>query len=172
MSDKEDTSSTNGRRLANLGKANAAKRDKADKIDEIMSFVKNIDARLEKVETRPATLPFARPVEDIVAGATPAPSFADMKLGEERTVRKGDPRLNKYGYAPNTVVRLKEDTEKAQNIRRNLKETNLKEGAPILGVILSKMHLTRNDDIKYKVSFPGLGEDGVTHSELEFVKAP
>ena len=171
MSDKEDTSSTNGRRLANLDKANAAKRDKAGKMDEIMALVKNISARLEQIETRPATMPFARPVEDIVAGAT-EPSFTDMKLGEERTIRKGDPRLNKYGYAPNTVVRLKEDTEKAQNIRKNLSWTNLKKDAPILGVILSKMHLTRNDDIKYKVSFPGLGEDGVTHSELEFVKAP
>ena len=73
------------------------------------------------------------------------------------------------------VIRLKEDTEKAQTIMSNLQtlrpdvQQKVKDKG-ILGIVKEHKMTSRTGDPKFRVNLPGIGVDGVYLSELEVIE--
>jgi len=73
------------------------------------------------------------------------------------------------------VIRLKEDTEKAQTIMSNLQtlrpdvQQKVKDKG-ILGVVKEHKMTSRTGDPKFRVTLPGIGVEGVYLSEMEVIE--
>ena len=95
-----------------------------------------------------------------------------MKVGEQRDgirdVRDSDVVAMEGAYSSGDIVAIKPDTFKAKKWRESLKDDG-----PIYGQVLQYLGRTKNKrgPRKYKVHFNGIGRDGVTEDEIEFVKA-
>ena len=73
------------------------------------------------------------------------------------------------------VIRLKEDTEKAQTIMSNLQtlrpdvQQKVKDKG-ILGIVKEHKMTSRTGDPKFRVTLPGIGVEGVYLSEMEVIE--
>ena len=97
-----------------------------------------------------------------------------MVAGENRSFKHSadyrDPTaLTRPGFKDDDIVRLKEDSERALRIRTYLEKAGELEVGKKLppGIITGYMYTTRKGLRKYKVDFPGIGEDGIAEDELE-----
>ena len=73
------------------------------------------------------------------------------------------------------IIRLKDDSEKAQTIMRDLAvlrpdvQAKIKEKG-ILGIVKEHKMTSSSGDPKFRVNLPGIGNDGVYLSELEVIE--
>jgi len=73
------------------------------------------------------------------------------------------------------VIRLKEDTEKAQTIMSNIEslrpdvQEKIKSKG-ILGIVKEHKMTSKTGDPKFRVTLPGIGIDGVYLSEMEVIE--
>lgn len=79
-----------------------------------------------------------------------------MARGSSRRVQDLlHPRAQDSGFQPDDVVQYKQDSDKFAKIGDKK------------GVILNYMYTTKRGDRKYKVDFPGVGQEGCRESEIE-----
>lgn len=141
--------------------------DLASAIGTLAKSVEDVHSRIDVVEktprARPATLPLA---------PTPNQLISEMRAGESRSRRNTidplDPRGTQGGFRPDDVVEL-EDQDKLARLITAQKATR---DEPVLGVVLGLMYRRRKDQKrKYKVNFPGIGDDGCMEDEIKLVQA-
>ena len=141
--------------------------DLASAIGTLAKSVEDVHSRIDVVEktprARPATLPLA---------PTPHQLIAEMRAGESRSRRNTidplDPRGTQGGFRPDDVGEL-EDQDKLARLITAQKATR---DEPVLGVVLGLMYRRRKDQKrKYKVNFPGIGDDGCMEDEIKLVQA-
>ena len=143
--------------------------DLASAIGTLAKSVEDMHSRIDVVEqtpqarTRPATLPLA---------PTPNQLISEMRAGESRSRRNTidplDPRGIQGGFRPDDVIELT-DQDKLSQLYSVQKATS---GEPVLGVVLGLMYRRRKDQKrKYKVNFPGIGDDGCMEYEIKLVQA-
>ncbi len=141
--------------------------DLASAIGTLAQSVEDMHSRIDAVEktprARPATLPLA---------PTPNQLISEMRAGESRsrrnTIDPMDPRGIQGGFRPDDVIELT-DQDKLSQLYSVQKATR---DEPVLGVVLGLMYRRRKDQKrKYKVNFPGIGDDGCMEYEIKLVQA-
>ncbi len=107
------------------------------------------------------------------AGLPEAPTTAQiMKRLKKGEAAGGTERVDQTGLRPafqiNDIVALTNEA-KLEVLQSKGKVV---EGEDLLGVVKSRMYRRRRDNqMKYKVDFPGIGEDGAMEDELRLVEA-
>ena len=134
----------------------------ADVLEAILDKLGAMDERISTMEKRPSEPPKLKVVPqetDPYAEKPPDMVFPNASS----LLSEGD------------VIRLKEDTEKAQTIMSNLQtlrpdvQEKVKEKG-ILGVVKEHKMTSRTGDPKFRVTLPGIGVEGVYLSEMEVIE--
>lgn len=129
-------------------------------VEKLAASVATLTERVQNLDvTAGQTLPLAQSPEQILSR---------MKAGQSSSGHKVIDPLGKSGYRPDDVVELI-DEERLQLFRQAGK---IEPDEPMLGVVQSLMYRRRKDQQrKYKVAFPGIGDDGVMEYDMKMVKA-
>ena len=102
-------------------------------------------------------------------------AFKDARLGQVNSSRRVQdlthPGAAETGFQPDDVVALKEETEKARLIRKNLKDGSgapvIGPDQPIIGVVTGYQFTTQGGLRKYKVYVPQVTKrDGWTEDDM------
>ena len=134
----------------------------ADVLEAILDKLGAMDERISTMEKRPSEPPKLKVVPqetDPYAEKPPDMVFPNASS----LLNEGD------------VIRLKEDTEKAQTIMSNLQtlrpdvQQKVKDKG-ILGVVKEHKMTSRTGDPKFRVTLPGIGVEGVYLSEMEVIE--
>ena len=126
-----------------------------DKLGSMDERISNMEKRSSEAPRIPLAPKQVDPYQEKPAGML----FADA------------PSLLKEG----DVVKIKEDTEKAQTIMNNIGklrpdvQENIKTKG-ILGIVQDHKVTPRSGDPKFRVNLPGIGTDGIYLSELEVIE--
>ena len=134
----------------------------ADVLEAILDKLGAMDERISTMEKRPSEPPKLKVVPqetDPYAEKPPDMVFPNASS----LLSEGD------------VIRLKEDTEKAQTIMSNLQtlrpdvQQKVKDKG-ILGIVKEHKMTSRTGDPKFRVTLPGIGVEGVYLSEMEVIE--
>ena len=134
----------------------------ADVLEAILDKLGAMDERISTMEKRPSEPPKLKVVPqetDPYAEKPPDMVFPNASS----LLSEGD------------VIRLKENTEKAQTIMSNLQtlrpdvQEKVKDKG-ILGVVKEHKMTSRTGDPKFRVTLPGIGVEGVYLSEMEVIE--
>ena len=134
----------------------------ANALEAILDKLGAMDERISTMEKRPSEPPKLKVVPqetDPYAEKPPDMVFPNASS----LLSEGD------------VIRLKEDTEKAQTIMSNLQtlrpdvQQKVKDKG-ILGIVKEHKMTSRTGDPKFRVPLPGIGQDGVHMSEIEVIE--
>ena len=143
-------------------KKSEATDNSADVLEAILDKLGAMDERISTMEKRPSESPKLKVVPQEADPYSKKPP--DMIFPNASSLlREGD------------VIRLKEDTEKAQTIMSNLQtlrpdvQEKVKEKG-ILGVVTEHKMTSRTGDPKFRVTLPGIGVEGVYLSEMEIIE--
>ena len=149
----EDTS--DAANLAALVERLTKRLDESDKHNEVL------EQKLERTNTMKMAGSGREKLRAMIAGE---------ERGYKRTADNRDPTAQtRPGFKDDDIVRLKEDTDRAKRIRSYLEKAGELEAGKKLppGIVTGYMYTNRKGQRKYKVDFPGIGEDGITENELE-----
>ena len=134
----------------------------ADALEAILDKLGAMDERITTMEKRSSEPPKLKVVPQETDPYSDKPSnmvFANASS----LLNEGD------------VIKIKEDTEKAQTIMANLDalrpdvQQKVKDKG-ILGVVKEHKMTSRTGDPKFRVNLPGIGIEGVYLSELEVIE--
>lgn len=141
-------------------------------IDKTDAAIAGLRGEVKGLATRPASTPM------LPRTGSPEVNIKDslrgMAAGEKRegSMSKDmrNPELTATGLQPRDFVKLIAGTYREKKFREALGSA---EGDPIYGQVLQYLGVSRNAGglRKYKVHFEGIGKDGVTENEVEFVRA-
>jgi len=134
----------------------------ADVLEAILDKLGAMDERISTMEKRPSEPPKLKVVPqeaDPYSDKPPNMVFPNASS----LLNEGD------------VIRLKEDTEKAQTIMSNIEslrpdvQEKIKSKG-ILGIVKEHKMTSKTGDPKFRVTLPGIGIDGVYLSEMEVIE--
>ena len=141
------------------------KKSEADPLEAILEKLGAMEQRISTMETKATEPPALR--------VTPEPGdpYKDKKVVQDYLFASAPNLLNE-----GDVIKLKDNSEKAQTIMANMDklrpeiQANIKDKG-ILGVVEDyKLTNARTADPKFRINFPGIGSDGINMSELEIIE--
>ena len=115
-------------------------------------------------ELRQQVADLTEAVKQLTASRGRMPTVEGAETHIQRAMARGSsrrvqdllyPRAQDSGFQPDDVVQFKSDAGKYKAMQDKK------------GVVLNYMYTTRSGDRKYKVAFPGVGEEGCRESEIE-----
>ena len=151
--------------MAITKKSETAKPSEADALEAILNKLGAMEERISTMEKASSEPPRLKIAED---RANP---YKDQKVVQDHLFAEA-PTLLSEG----DVIRLKDSTEKAETIMRNIDKLrpDVQEDVRakgILGYVEDyKYTSARTADPKFRVNFPGIGTDGVRMSEMEIIE--
>ena len=117
-------------------------------VDELRQQVADLTEAVKQLTANRGKMPMAEGAETHIQRA--------MARGASRRVQDLlHPRAQESGFQPDDVVQFKSDAGKHEKMKDKK------------GVVLNYMYTTRSGERKYKVDFPGTGQDGCRESEIE-----
>lgn len=152
-----------------------ARSDTASDAASLAALIKRLEERLDAAEkTNSAIVERLEKTNTMRLAGSGRDRLKAMTDGEQRSVRDTkdlrDPTATtRMGFKDDDIVRLAATSERATRIRLYLEKSGeLEAGKPLpLGIVTGYMYTNRRGERKYKVDFPGIGEDGIPESELE-----
>ncbi len=137
----------------------------ANALEAILTKLGAMEDRISTMENKSSEPPKLRMTEDR------GDPYKDQRVVQDSLFSEA-PTLLTEG----DIVRLKEDTEKANVIMSNLDKLGedvvqqIKDKGILGRVEDYKLTNARNADPKFRVTFPGIGQDGVHMSEIEVIE--
>ena len=151
--------------MATTKKSETAKPSEADALEAILNKLGAMEERISVMEKTSSEPPKLKVVSD---RANP---YKDQKVVQDHLFAEAPNLLNE-----GDVVRLKDNTEKALTIMRNIDKLrpDVQEDVRakgILGYVEDYKYTSApTADPKFRVKFPGIGTDGVRMSEMEIIE--
>ena len=143
----------------------ATKKSEDNALEAILTKLGAMEDRISTMENKSSEPPKLRMTEDR------GDPYKDQRVVQDSLFSEA-PTLLTEG----DIVRLKEDTEKANVIMNNLDKLGedvvqqIKDKGILGRVEDYKLTNARNADPKFRVTFPGIGQDGVHMSEIEVIE--
>ena len=141
------------------------KKSEDNALEAILTKLGAMEDRISTMENKSSEPPKLRMTEDR------GDPYKDQRVVQDSLFSEA-PTLLTEG----DIVRLKEDTEKANVIMNNLDKLGedvvqqIKDKGILGRVEDYKLTNARNADPKFRVTFPGIGQDGVHMSEIEVIE--
>ena len=141
------------------------KKSEDNALEAILTKLGAMEDRISTMENKSSEPPKLRMTEDR------EDPYKDQRVVQDSLFSEA-PTLLTEG----DIVRLKEDTEKANVIMSNLDKLGedvvqqIKDKGILGRVEDYKLTNARNADPKFRVTFPGIGQDGVHMSEIEVIE--
>ena len=167
------TTQTVEKKTDRMAKARAAKVARGNELSELKEMVAGLTANNAALADQVRSIQAAPKIP-----TTPGPEkkLADfikgMRPGETRDgikeVRDTDLLSQEGAWRSGDIVAIKPDTQKGKAWRLSLKSDE-----PIYGTVLQYLGRTQDKrgPRKYKVHFKGIGRDGVTEQEVDFIQS-